>query len=282
MVLLGSLTPFAAGGLAGCIATCVVLPFDTLKVALQLQRGQGSSIVAVLTTIRTGGVRKLWGGLEAALTRQVIYTSSRMGIYASLTAYISQTSARVSFLDKIASAALAGGLSALLSTPADLALTRIQANNSKPKELRQNLGGVWGVLKEAWKEGGLKGVYRGASPTVVRAVLLNMGMLAVGDELKQQFSQSLPAPYALVLSSVIAGLVCAVVSLPADLIKTRLQSQKSGGEFSGMRHCAIDTWKKEGPSGFFRGLVPYCVRIAPHGVITLILTPYFASILAQY
>jgi len=198
-----------------------------------------------------------------------------MGLYSTFTNSLKGPAGERSlyFFEKLLSAAAAGGLSALLATPADLALTRIQANNSKPKEARQNSGGMVSVLLGAWREGGIKGIYRGVTPTVVRAVLLNMGMLAVGDEVRQRFNNVMTPTQGLLCSSVVAGIVCAIVSLPADLVKTRLQSQLGRSEYNGMVHCAREIWSKEGFGGFFKGLGPYCSRIAPHGVITLILTP---------
>lgn len=277
--------PYIAGGLAGCVATCIVLPIDSLKVSLQLDRGSKapggpSRIVTATKNLLGGGVSTIWGGLSPALARQLVYTSSRMGLYSSLTLYMKGLSAlNLSFPAKVSCAATAGALSSLLSTPLDLALTRVQANNALPLASRTpNLNPVK-VLSSAWSEGGLQGVFRGASPTILRAVLLNVGMLAVGDELKQRFTLVMDPTPALFLSSVVAGVVCALLSLPADLLKTRIQS--GVGEAKGMRHIAMEVHRKEGLEAFWKGSIPYIFRIAPHGVITLVLTPFFLSLLKR-
>ena len=109
-----------------------------------------------------------------------------------------------------------------------------------------------------------------------------MGMLAVGDHLKESFSPLMPTWYALVLSSLLAGLCSAFVSLPFDLLKTRLQSQSAASPlYSGILDCALKTLRKEGAAGFWAGLGPYCGRIAPHSVITLISAPIITSLLLQ-
>jgi hypothetical protein len=109
-----------------------------------------------------------------------------------------------------------------------------------------------------------------------------MGMLAVGDQLREVLQPALPPWHALVLSSLAAGLCSAVVSLPADLLKTRLQSQSAAAPaYSGLADCARQTLRKEGLRGFWAGLVPYCSRIAPHAVITLVSAPVLTRLLLQ-
>ena len=118
------------------------------------------------------------------------------------------------------------------------------------------------------------------NPLLTTPRALQMGMLAVGDHLKEVLQPALPPWYALVLSSVLAGLCSAIVSLPADLLKTRLQSQSAAAPvYSGFLDCAAKTLRKEGVAAFWSGLGPYCSRIAPHAVITLISAPVFTKLL---
>lgn len=76
-------------------ATCVVQPIDMLKVRIQIKGEEISLLKAAgkpvtgsvnpLSVFReilaTGGVRGFYKGLDSALTRQVFYTTSRLGIY---------------------------------------------------------------------------------------------------------------------------------------------------------------------------------------------------------
>jgi hypothetical protein len=109
-----------------------------------------------------------------------------------------------------------------------------------------------------------------------------MGMLAVGDHLKEVLQPTLSPSSALLLSSILAGLCSAVVSLPPDLLKTRLQSQDPAKPaYKGILDCARVTLQKEGVLAFWSGLGPYCSRIAPHAVITLVSAPYFTALLTR-
>ena len=76
----------------------------------------------------------------------------------------------------------AGGLGALVGSPADLSLIRMQSDSTLPVEHRRNYRGVGDALARIIKEEGPGGLFRGAGPTVVRAMSLNMGMLASNDQ----------------------------------------------------------------------------------------------------
>ena len=52
---------------------------------------------------------------------------------------------------------------------------------------------------------------------------------------------------------------------PMDVVKTRLQVIRSGGEaaYSGLLDCARKTYVNEGIKAFFKGIVPRMIVIAP-------------------
>ena len=76
----------------------------------------------------------------------------------------------------------AGGLGALVGSPADLSLIRMQADSTLPEAQRRHYKGVGDALTRIIKDEGTMGLFRGAGPTVTRAMALNMGMLASNDQ----------------------------------------------------------------------------------------------------
>ena len=297
--------PFVSGGLAGCLATLFVLPSDTLKVWRQLPQPPGvprpSTLSALRTAVRADGPFVLWKGLSAALARQVVYTAARMGLFSTLSdaarahpgvwggpaaAHAALYGAPapppppLPLLVKCALAAGAGSVAAALSTPLDLALTRIQAENAKPAAARRPLGGPLRVLRSVATAEGALGLWRGAAPTITRAAVLNVGMLAVNEELKERLvAGGVAAAQAVVLASFAGGVCAALVSLPADMVKTRIQA--SGGKAAGMLAVARELYAAEGLRAFWRGAVPYTLRIAPHCVITLLSMPVIHATLKE-
>jgi solute carrier family 25 oxoglutarate transporter 11 len=71
-----------------------------------------------------------------------------------------------------------------VGNPADLALVRMQADSRLPKEEKRNYTSVFNAFSRITKEEGFAALWRGATPTVIRAVVLNLAMLASYDEVK--------------------------------------------------------------------------------------------------
>jgi len=270
--------PFVIGGASGMFATCCIQPMDMVKVRIQLQ-GEGGSKVQVNPVaiarqiIAQEGVKGLYTGLSAGLLRQATYTTSRMGIFKSMTSYLDRHNMN-GFKEKAIAGLLAGGLGSIIGTPADLALIRMQADGTLPPEQRRNYTGVVNALVRIIREEGFFGMFKGCMPVVTRAMALNVGMLAFHDQAletlkhysKNEMLNSLGA-------KAVAGFCGSAFSLPFDFVKTRIQKQKPLPDgtlpYKSSLHCASKVFAQEGPMAFYRGFWTYYFRIAPHIMITL-------------
>ncbi|XP_031472559.1 mitochondrial dicarboxylate/tricarboxylate transporter DTC [Nymphaea colorata] len=96
------------------------------------------------------GVRGFYRGLDSALVRQIFYTTTRMGIYKTISE------------EKGYCASIAGFIGALFANPADLALVRMQADNQLPVAERRNYKNVFDAFRQIAKEDGVAGLWRGA------------------------------------------------------------------------------------------------------------------------
>ena len=85
----------------------------------------------------------------------------------------------------------AGGIGAVVGNPADLCLIRMQADNTLPPAERRNYKHVGDAMVRVVREEGFLSLWKGAYPTVVRAMALNLGMLAPYDFCKDVFSKTL-------------------------------------------------------------------------------------------
>jgi solute carrier family 25 (mitochondrial aspartate/glutamate transporter), member 12/13 len=72
-------------------------------------------------------------------------------------------------------------------------------------------------------------------------------------------------------SGAIAGMPAAYLVTPADVIKTRLQTQarKGGTTYNGMSDAFKKILKEEGPSAFFKGGIARILRSSPQFGVTL-------------
>ena len=133
------------------------------------------------TIVRNESLSTLYKGLSAGLLRQATYTTARMGLFNSFLSYFKSHNAPqqpVTFSQRALAGLAAGGLGALVGTPADLALVRMQSDGTLPVEKRANYKGVGDALMRIARTEGVGALWDGAGPTVVRPMALNLGMLA--------------------------------------------------------------------------------------------------------
>mgnify|MGYP004707367011 CR=1 FL=1 len=85
----------------------------------------------------------------------------------------------------------AGAIGACVGSPADLSLIRMQADATLPAAQRRNYKNAFHALYRITADEGVLALWKGAGPTVVRAMALNMGMLASYDQSVEFFRDSL-------------------------------------------------------------------------------------------
>jgi solute carrier family 25 (mitochondrial oxoglutarate transporter), member 11 len=274
--------PFACGGFAGAFATCVIQPIDMVKVRIQIAgEAAGASKNPFLifgSIVKNDGVSALYKGLDAAILRQLTYTTTRLGVFRYSTEYLKSTSPAgepIPLWKKAGAGLFAGAVGAFVGNPADLSLIRMQADSTLPLDQRRNYKGVFDAFTTIVKTEGITGLWKGSLPTITRAMALNMGMLASFEQAKETFNAKIgPGWTASLAASAISGFAAASFSLPFDFVKTRIQKQKPINgvlPYKGSLDCAIKVAKAEGPMAFYAGFPTYYFRIAPHAMIVLLM-----------
>eukprot|EP00918_Siedleckia_nematoides_P076857 GHVU01167988.1.p1 GENE.GHVU01167988.1~~GHVU01167988.1.p1 ORF type:complete len:290 (+),score=40.41 GHVU01167988.1:266-1135(+) len=270
--------PFAAGGFAGCAATCFVQPIDMVKVRIQLA-GEGATggaanpFTIAREFVKKEGFTALYKGLDAGLLRQITYTTARMGMFRLFSDSMKTPGEPLPLWKKGIAGLTAGGLASFVGTPADLALIRLQADNTLPAAQRRHYKGAFDALVRVVKDEGLFTLWRGTGPTVARACAINLGMLTTYDQAKEMLQPRLGDGWGCKLtSSAVAGVGAVYLSYPFDFIKTRVQKMKADPTtgkypYSGLVDCARKVTAKEGTLGLYRGVGTYYIRIAPHAMI---------------
>ncbi|KAE9610429.1 hypothetical protein Lal_00006174 [Lupinus albus] len=268
--------PFMNGGVSGMLATCVIQPVDMIKVRIQL--GQGSAAHITTTMLKNEGVGAFYKGLSAGLLRQATYTTARLGSFRILTtkAIEANDGKPLPLYQKALCGLTAGAIGATVGSPSDLALIRMQADATLPAAQRRNYTNAFHALFRITKDEGVLSLWKGAGPTVVRAMALNMGMLSSYDQSVEFFRDSVGLGEAatVVGASSVSGFFAAACSLPFDYVKTQIQKMQPDAEgkypYTGSFDCVLKTLKTGGPLKFYSGFPVYCVRIAPHVMMTWI------------
>ncbi|KAI1630518.1 mitochondrial carrier domain-containing protein [Exophiala viscosa] len=291
---LSNVRPFLIGGLSGMLATTCVQPLDMIKVRLQLS-DQGtkhtvkpSSLTVARAILSQGRISDFYQGLTAALARQIVYGTCRLGFFVTfedaLKTRAENNKTTYGFPQRAFASVCAGGLAAAIGNPTEVALIRMQSDGLRPIGQREGFRSVFDAVIRITRSEGLFALWGGCAPTVIRAIATNFGQLAFFSESKHQLrahtnwseqAQTLTA-------SAIGGFCAAFFSMPFDFVKSRLQSQQnvqgSRGKYNGMIDCIAKVVREEGLLRFYRGFPAYFSRMAPHSVISLVIMDKLASI----
>ena len=279
--------PFASGGIAGSLATCVIQPIDMVKVRIQIAGESANAVknpfAIASSIIRNEGFSSLYKGLDAAIVRQLTYTTTRLGVFRWTSNQLKKDGEKaLPFYKKAFAGLFAGAVGAFVGTPADLALVRMQADTTLPVDQRRNYKGVSDAIRSIIRNEGVAGLWKGSTPTVVRAMALNMGMLATFDQAKEYLAGQIGSGWTATLTaSAVSGFGASVMSLPFDFVKTRIQKQRPDANgvlpYKNTLDCFMKVAAREGPTAFYAGFPTYYVRIAPHAMLVLILVDVMDS-----
>ena len=284
------LEPFLCGGAAATFASVAIHPIDLAKVRMQLfgQENPGKRVPSFPTLIsqmiRSDGVASIYKGVDAAIGRQMVYGTARIGLHRSFSDKLVEWNGGkpISFGQKTLSGMASGSMAVCIGTPFDIALVRLQSDSSAPIQERRNYKNVFDALIRTSTEEGVSALYKGLLPNVLRGMAMNVGMMACYDQAKEIVANLLNDPMTngpslptRLGASATAGFTAALFSLPFDLIKSRLMAQKRDPKtglmpYKGVLDCCAKIAQKEGLLGFFSGFSAYYGRCAPHAMIILL------------
>ena len=232
--------------LAAGIAETITFPIDYIKTHIQLN----TTNKTVLKDIK---IKNIYNGLHPSLKRHMIYTTLRINIYDNIRIY---TFSSNEIINKICVGGISGGISQLVASPFDLL------------KIRHMTGDKDTLTKIIRKEGFVK-LWRGASPNVSRAVLVNLGELSTYDLIKHSIKDTFHIKdedmRLHIVSSLFSGLAATICCTPADVVKSRLMVNNT--KYNGVYDCIRKTLSEEGIRGMYRGFLPIYMRLAPWQII---------------
>lgn len=78
-----------------------------------------------------------------------------------------------------------------------------------------------------------------------------------------------PAPFLHASAGFFAGAAATAVTMPADVVKTRIQTAVGAGQaHRGVLSTAVSIYRNEGPGALMRGLLPRLLYLGPAGAIS--------------
>ena len=155
---------------SSCIAEITTYPIDYIKTLMQIKQNKISFFNILWKVSQSENKLQIYNGIKPALLRHSIYTISRINIYENL---------RNKTSNKFLIAGFSGGISQLISSPFDLLKIRYITNINKGNQLNLHK-----TIMQIHNENGIRGLWRGATPNISRAVLVNFGELATYESIE--------------------------------------------------------------------------------------------------
>ncbi|KAJ2940393.1 hypothetical protein O0L34_g72 [Tuta absoluta] len=266
------------GGTAGAIGICFVQPMDMIKTRMQLlgEHGKKGNVFAVTRDIiKKDGFTSLWHGVSCSVFRQYTYGLTRFAVFFNLLDYFKRKYGYPpNILWKCAMGSVAGAIGAVVGTPADVCLIRMTADGTLPPEKKKGYKHVLDALMRIAREEGVMTLWSGVEATVTRAFVVSSAELGSYTQARELFLPLLDEGMLLhFCASMVAGLIATAVSLPVDIIKTRVQNSP-GGKASQVT-VLKDILAKEGVRTLWSGFLPTYIKLGPHAVLTFMIFEQF-------
>lgn len=271
-----------AGAMSGFLTRFVCQPLDVVKIRLQLQvepikKQQSSKYKSILQTFwlifKEEGTFALWKGHVPAQILSIIYGTGMFYSYnLIMTCYdkyapLNEQKHMIHFL----AGTCAGGIATTLSFPFDTIRTRLVAQSYDNKVYN----GILHLFSTIVRYESPKVFFFGLSPSLLQIAPHTGLQFLFYEHLtkihKKFFNESDTTLYNSLISGSFAGIIAKTIVYPLDLARKRLQIQgfehgrKGYGQFlkcSGLINCLSLTWKYEGISGLFKGLIPSQLKAA--------------------
>ncbi|CAH1759857.1 2669_t:CDS:2 [Entrophospora sp. SA101] len=277
---ISQLENFALSALAPSMAVIFTLPFDTVKVRMQLQGevkfmkdSAGKTVRVSADKVYKNSFDCLWKtfkyegirGLEKGLAPSILKESSKNVFRLVSPAW-----------KRMFAGGICGALGAVSANPFELVKTRLQSsaageiavgNQFKYTSVTSALGNI------VRQEGGLQGLYRGSTISIYRGILGSAANLSSYTMLKdysirEGYKDGVPLDIG---CSLISALISVVFMNPLDVVRTRLYNAKSTTlSNESMMSSIANIVKNEGWRALYRGFGTHFMRIGPHFCLTFV------------
>lgn len=266
---------FIAGGIAGAASRTATAPLDRLKVVLQVQTTRACILPAVKKIFKEEGFLGFFRGNGLNVVKVAPESAIKFYAYEMLKKVIGDMGdgkGDIGASGRLLAGGTAGAVAQTAIYPLDLVKTRLQTCASEGGRA-PNLGKL---TKDIWMHEGTRAFYKGLVPSLLGIVPYAGIDLAAYETLKDLsktyilHDHSEPGPLIQLGCGTISGALGATCVYPLQVIRTRLQAQRSNATdaYKGMSDVFRRTLQNEGLRGFYKGLFPNLLKVVPAASIT--------------
>ncbi|PSS07601.1 Calcium-binding mitochondrial carrier protein like [Actinidia chinensis var. chinensis] len=264
-----------AGAVAGTASRTATAPLDRLKVVLQVQTTRASIGPAIKNIWREGGFLGFFRGNGLNVLKVAPESAIKFYTYEMLKNIIGDIKGEgkddIGASGRLVAGGLAGAVAQTAIYPMDLVKTRLQTcvcDGGKVPSLGK-------LSKDIWVQEGPRAFYRGLVPSLLGIIPYAGIDLAAYETLKDMSKRYIlhdgePGPFVQLGCGTISGALGATCVYPLQVIRTRLQAQRTNttDAYKGMGDVFRRTLEHEGFRGFYKGLFPNLLKVVPAASIT--------------
>jgi solute carrier family 25 oxoglutarate transporter 11 len=277
---------FITAGTGGIMGWCVVHPFNTLSIRMNLaslsnptNQKPASFVRFVKHTVAKDGISSLYHGISAGIVRQIFYSTSIFGCFELFRDHYAQRfsdgSGQISFFGRVLSGLGSGLVASLVSCPAEVTLVRMSNDITQPSSSRRNYKHVGEAFSRIWKEEGPKAFFRGLGPFANRAVVVGIVQIGCYDQIRHWLRTDVKVEnevYNAFYASMCAGLIYSTLTMPFETAKNRMAFQRvdpitGARPFTSAIQTILQVASKEGLLSLWTGFPPYYLRCGLHTVV---------------
>lgn len=292
-------------GISGSVSRTVVAPFERLKIIMQtkgpgqysngwisgtksmiredvsmtraLFRGNGANLIRIIPAAviqlamvdqlrEMRGIRKLMEAPQATLVSNGQSQASEQLVSGST---------RTRAVEAIIIGGIAGMVSAAATYPLDFIRGRLSVQRKGFEPYRGTFHGI-GV---AVQRDGFRSLYRGLGPTLAGGFPYVGLSFAIYETLrpilpKRNDGSGIATTGSSISCGILASATSQIASFPLDTCRRRMQVAKFDAHGSATATGFVGTWKEIGRQlgwkGYFRGLVPNLIKVAPASAVSFI------------
>ncbi|GAA5890987.1 hypothetical protein JCM6882_008874 [Rhodosporidiobolus microsporus] len=272
---------FGLGGIAGALGATAVYPIDLTKTRMQNQRSKvvgellyKNSLDCVKKVYKNEGLTGFYRGLPPQLIGVAPEKAIKLTVNDLVREYATDpATGRIKVPWELAAGGLAGGCQVVFTNPLEIVKIRLQMQGENAKAGNHVRQGALHIVKQL----GLLGLYKGATACLARDVPFSAIYFPAHAHLKKDVfhegrdGKVLSYGEALAAAA-IAGMPAAYLTTPADVIKTRLQTEAKKGEthYKGVGDAFRKILSEEGPRALFKGGPARILRSSPQFGVTLV------------
>jgi len=275
----------ARGLCTGFFESIICYPTEFVKTQLQLQSNVGKSyngmVDCAVKNIRTHGPFSLYRGSAPLILGASLKQSARWTVYGQVSNYFRQDNGSISLHHNMIAGFCAGASeSALAVTPIETIKTRATDDlRLGTKKYTNSLDATIKILKVE----GPKGIYRGLLPTILKHgtdQMLRFPLqqfyfnLFFGDDTRRKTNPMLNG-----LCGAAAGGTSVTITMPQDVVKTRMQGEAASRLYKSTFDCAKQVLEKEGILAFYTGIWPRFFRVSLGVGMTFTFYPLMSNLI---